>query len=409
MTHTADRIETTGKDRPPGEKVGVGVYGRPIPASEPTERARHIVLPTLCRVRAVIGGIGRFLITLGLLILLFVGYQLWGTNVIAARAQSDLEDEFEQLQSSYPETTTSSTSPTTTTDPGDSAEPKGPDPEQVDLSAVPVPALGDPLGRLVIERAGVDDMFVVGTGREELAKGPGLYPGTSFPGAAGVSAIAGHRTTFGAPFYDLNEVRALGDPQSSRTDGRGDGIVLETLAGTQTFEVIATRIVQPDETWVAAPINQPIDDSAPQTSNNWATVLRQQWKAWDVDEKIHPGDAYLVLTTCNPRFSAAERLVVLGRVEGNETVEVTFPGGRHNINELPGMDEASSADALSGDPASAPPAFAWGVATLAVGLLWWWAYRRWRHPLAWFAGVVPFLVVLAGFYVYLERLLPSSY
>jgi sortase A len=253
-------------------------------------------------------------------------------------------------------------------------------------------------------------MFVVGTGREQLAKGPGLYPGTSFPGAAGVAAIAGHRTTFGAPFYDLNQVRALGDPQSSRDDGRGDSIVVETLAGTQTFEVIATRIVQPDETWVAAPIDQPIDSSAPQTSNNWATVLTEQWIAWGVDEQIEPGDAYLVLTTCNPRYSAAERLVVLGRVGADDTVEVTFPGGRHDIDELPGIDgDTSSADALSGDAASAPPALLWGGATLAVGLLWWWCYRRWRHPLTWFAGVVPFLAVLAGFYVYLERLLPSTY
>ena len=51
----------------------------------------------------------------------------------------------------------------------------------------------------------------------------------------------------------------------------------------------------------------------------------------------------------------------------------------------------------------------WGFIVAIVGALWWWAFRRWRHPLTWVVGVIPFLVVLFPFYVYLERALPNGY
>src|SRR4249919_1501900 len=63
---------------------------------------------------------------------------------------------------------------------------------------------GDPLGHIVIPSIGLDKVFVEGTGTPDLQKGPGRYPATSFPGLPGTMAVAGHRTTYGAPFRKLN-------------------------------------------------------------------------------------------------------------------------------------------------------------------------------------------------------------
>lgn len=408
--------------------------------------------------RKTLAAIGRILITLGLLILLFVGYQLWGTNILEARAQDALEREYEELQatvdgrSGRPPTTAATPRTTTTTAPATPGAPTtvADDPvvgdAPVDLRDIPTFGLGDPIGRIQIPQAGVDKYFVVGTGRDELQKGPGLYVGTQLPGSPhglpgdqsrGVAAIAGHRTTYGAPFYNLNELRVSGDPASTRDDRRGDIIVTETLAGTHVFEVIAMRIVQPTETWVAAPVDQPVDPAQPQTAHNWNEVIAAQDLLWGVERDpilddagepvlgadgqpmvLDPEKSYLVLTTCNPRFSAAERLVVLAELitdehdgkRGDAAVAVRLPRGRDRLADLPGFEAADSLeDALGGDPASLPPAIAWGGAATSVGLLWWWAYRRWRHPATWFAGVLPFLAVLFACYVYVERLLPSGF
>jgi hypothetical protein len=67
------------------------------------------------------------------------------------------------------------------------------------------------------------------------------------------------------------------------------------------------------------------------------------------------------------------------------------------------------ADGLEGETQPLGPAYGWGVIVAVVGLAWWWVFRRWRHPLTWLAGVVPFLLVLFGFYYFLERVLPAGY
>ena len=83
--------------------------------------------------------------------------------------------------------------------------------------------------------------------------------------------------------------------------------------------------------------------------------------------------------------------------------KVTFPG-QVKAPSAEGLEEG-----LEGDTKSRIPALLTGILTALVGLLWWWAFRRYRHPLTWLIGVVPFLLVLFVFYVYLERLLPAKY
>ncbi|HXW79637.1 MAG TPA: class E sortase, partial [Acidimicrobiales bacterium] len=130
---------------------------------------------------------------------------------------------------------------------------------------LPVPPPGGALDHLVIPAIGVTRYVVQGVSDADLQMGPGHYPGTPLPGQLGNVAIAGHRTTFGAPFFRLNEVVP------------GDLIYLTDISGT---------------TWVYA--------------------VRHIWVVVPTDTAVlattHQAD--LTLTTCNPRFEALSRLVV---------------------------------------------------------------------------------------------------
>jgi len=127
---------------------------------------------------------------------------------------------------------------------------------------------GDPMGRIVMPSIGVSDVFVEGTGAGELRAGPGHYPGTPFPGERGTVAIAGHRTTYGAPFRHVDRLE------------RGDRIELRMPYGRFTYVVERTRIVPPTEVSVTDRV------------------------AFD----------RLVLSACHPLYSAAQRIVVFARL-----------------------------------------------------------------------------------------------
>jgi sortase A len=224
----------------------------------------------------------------------------------------------------------------------------------------PPPPIGEAVGTIEIPRIGVDKVVVEGTGREDLKKGPGHYPGTPLPGQVGNAAIAGHRTTYGQPFFDLDKLAP------------GDEIITTTLAGTYTYKVSETLVVQPEDVYVVA----------------------------------DTPDAQLTLTTCNPKFSARERLVIKADlVPAKSAPPVDASQFRGDDARAP----VALAEGLEGETKPLGPAYGWGAIVAAVGLLWWWTFRRWRHPLTWLAGVVPFLVVLFGFYYFLERVLPAGY
>ena len=131
---------------------------------------------------------------------------------------------------------------------------------------------GDPLGRIRIPKIGVSDVFVQGTDAGDLRRGPGHYPATPLPGQHGTVAIAGHRTTYGAPFHDVDDLR------------RGDRIELTMPYGRFTYRVERTRIVAPTATEVTDPV----------------------------------GYDRLVLSACHPLYSAAQRIIVFARLERAE-------------------------------------------------------------------------------------------
>ena len=128
---------------------------------------------------------------------------------------------------------------------------------------------GDPMGRIVMPSIGISEVFVEGTDAGDLRKGPGHYPATPLPGERGTVAIAGHRTTYGAPFRRIDDL------------GRGDRIELRMPYGRFAYRVERTRIVPPTEVSVTARV------------------------AYD----------RLVLSACHPLYSAARRIVVFARLE----------------------------------------------------------------------------------------------
>lgn len=131
------------------------------------------------------------------------------------------------------------------------------------------PQSGHALGRLVIPRLDLSTVVVEGTSADDLARGPGHYASTALPGSGRVVAIAGHRTTYGAPFRHIDDLRP------------GDSIEAQMPYGTYRYVVYATRIV---------------DD------RNWS-ILRPR-----TFEK-------LVLTACHPLYSAEQRYVVFARLQ----------------------------------------------------------------------------------------------
>jgi sortase A len=179
----------------------------------------------------------------------------------------------------------------------------------------------------------------------------------------GNSAIAGHRTTYGAPFGPLDDLEA------------GDLIRVRTFQGTFDYTVYDKLRVDPNAVEVLDP-----DPARPAT---------------------------LTLTTCDPPYSAAQRLVVKAELKLPpnlaplpSTVDTTDP--KLDKGDLGG-------DGLSGNAGSKTPTVIAGLLMLLVGLLWWLLFHRHPRWTTWFIGVIPFAVTLAIFYFYLERALPANY
>lgn len=335
------------------------------------------------------------MITAGTLILLFVAYQLWGTGIQEARSQNKLRAQFsEQLQeaaATLATTTTGAPSTTTTaapstTSPGaTTTTPEGPAPTDPSL---PLPGYGDPIAQIKIPRIGITRTVVEGITVAQLARGPGHYPESPLPGQAGNVAIAGHRTTYGQPFHNVDKLQ------------KGDEILTKTVQGDFVYEVESLEIVKPSK----------------------VSVLENK------------GDNRLTLIACHPKYSLRQRIIVHALLKGRAAPEI--PGQaearqkavvkRSGDEPLPA--EASTIDGgLSGRPASNTPAILWGLASAGVWLVTWLVQvtirrRTWERTdgdptrserlLAWTPyalGLPIFLVTLYVFFENFARFLPANY
>jgi sortase A len=225
---------------------------------------------------------------------------------------------------------------------------------------------GSALALIEIPKIGVKDAVVEGTTDDDLRKGPGHYAGSAQPGQLGNVAIAGHRTTYGAPFGRLNELQV------------NDEIFVTTGAGRFRYVVSkAPFVVLPTQREVVAPTK----------------------------------DAELTLTTCHPRYQASHRLIVQARLEPlkGSPLPATTPASAQSANPAVVVSRVVKADAtVTGfHLAAAPASLLWGLLLLAGWLLVTRASRQWSRQSAWILATPVLLVILFEFFLTINHFLPS--
>jgi sortase A len=399
--------------------------------------------------RFYVGGLGKILITTGLLMFGFVAYQLWGTGIETARAQNTLENQFDEFiveadtstaapTTAAPATTAPTTTPTTgpgaTTAPAPTGTTSPPNATFPTVAPAPVhqniPPIkqGQVIAKLEIPKIGKeggDALYVVpGVSHEDLKKGPGHYPDTPLPGQLGNASIAGHRTTFGHPFLDVDQLAP------------GDQIIVTMITGDRfVYEVASTEIVGPDDYYVVTTTD--------------------------------PTVAELTLTSCDPAYTARNRIAVHAflvasesdpvgeptyydlEANGNETanrgdnptVSAPTTEASASASEVATVDNGSGESSASQEsvapidttPAATAPASTgevedafgggwfhddgawlqialWGGALILLAVACRKISRHFRHDSIGIAAVViPFVICLYFFYQNVNRLLPPGF
>ncbi|MCY3910782.1 MAG: sortase [bacterium] len=432
----------------------------------------------------VLGTLGKTVIALGLIILLFGIFQLWGTGVIEAQAQQDLDNEFSDLleESSQwepappPPTAPPPSDPTNTPEPNSTPQPSATPPTTDASQPTPSPtptATAEPaedslpqptpppewlamlyrdqglaVARLQIPAIGVDKTVVEGVRVSDLRKGPGHYPATPIPGQAGNAAIAGHRTTYGAPFGDIDELLP------------GDEIIVTTIQGEFVYQVL-------------------------EQGEGYGHFIVPPTAVEVLDQNFVEHPNRITLTACHPKGSARQRIIVVGELVGEPAPTYPRPGQEGQQNEkldlqLPDefADEMESNDqtitqpaapepsddltnptpttsptdsptpqaeesttptptspptatptpkpdeeeeeedqavpvadsfgeGLNGDFDGLVPAILWGFAALAIWFSAYFAGNRWKKLPSYALSAIPFLIVLFMAFWHIDRVLPS--
>jgi sortase A len=353
-----------------------------------------------------LGRLGQSLILLGILMLLFVGYQLWGTGIEESQAQNRLESTFFDYGTSSDDAgdldgdgvAVGTLAPdTTVTDVGNTPPVESSRPVAVDE--------GDPVAIIEIPDLGVTKFVVAGVAAADLKKGPGHYPMTPQPGHLGNVAIAGHRTTYGEPFRQLDEL------------DEGDDIIVTDVRGREfVYQVTESFVVEPDDSWVVATTD--------------------------------PTRALLTLTTCHPEFSAKQRLIVTAELDTSRSAVVDDRPFRYATEPIavetspstivsedltpdestivsdttspPVSDTIPTASTVDfevetfsegwfSDPAAWPHVLGWLAVLLGVVAGGWLIHRRWMSRLLAFTlTTAPFFVVLYFVFQNVNRLLPPN-
>lgn len=202
--------------------------------------------------RSIFRAVGELSITAGLVLMLFCAYLLWGTGAYTKSQQLLLQRELAAEKA------------------------------ERDRGRIDKVQLGRAVAMLSIPRLGRDYRYAIveGVDAEHLKKGPGHYPDSAMPGQIGNFVVSGHRTTYAAPFKELDELE------------RGDEIVVDAREARYTYRVTSQDVVEPTEVEVLAPVPGKPD--------------------------IRPIRAYITLSTCHPEYSAAQRLIVYGVLKKTE-------------------------------------------------------------------------------------------
>jgi sortase A len=383
-------------------RVGHAAGGPPDPFAS--------ALPPLGPLRRGVRETGLALITLGVIVFLFVGYQLFGTTLTEEHNQSRLKQDFQEQvtrAAASPGATTPTTSRAVASGPVGSGASTGGGADSPTLGSSgavvdPTVPSGTAIDHLVIPAIGVDKFVVQGTAEADLSQGPGHYPSTVMPGQVGNAGIAGHRTTYGAPFFRLDELKV------------GDPIYITDTSGTRyTYTMTSSEVVSPGDGAVLDPTTT----------------------------------AQLTLTTCNPRFSDTSRLVVVADLSATQapttaapttaapttaspttasptTASPTTPsptttaparaGTGHDTSTgslAPTRQAAAGTNLGEGTHSALPPALAYGAVVVAMWVLVRLAInrtRRWRRTGVFLVGIGLCLIPLWFCFENVVRVLPSS-
>lgn len=275
------------------------------------------------RLNSILDVIGRTLIASGLLLLAFVGYQLWGTGIAETRAQSSLERQFRSQPAA-------------------------------------IPVYGGIVGKIEIPSIDVEKWVVAGVGYKELERGPGLFSGSPLPGQLGNVAIAGHRTTFGAPFSRIDEVKD------------GDVITMTTTKGSFTYIVKgAPRIVDASDVHVVKTVDK--------------------------------SKAMLTLVSCHPKWTSKQRIIVQADLSS------TIPAQPPTVFEPNSPETEVLNEGWFHDPSAWPGVI--GLALLLIGIVIGAGLIRKTGRSRWVVYPITLLIfvpVLYVFFGYLTRLLPTN-
>jgi sortase (surface protein transpeptidase) len=261
--HEDRPARTAGKSRPPAARGGGGA-------------------------QTAVRAFGEVLVTLGMVVLLFVIYELYVTNIFSAQKQSSATSSLDQLWGT-----------------GNSRS------DHFDLTE------GSGIAKMYIPAFGTDYHFTVieGTSLADLAVGPGHYTGTALPGQPGNFSVAGHRVGQGDPFNDLGLLQSC------------DAVVVETNANWYVYRVLpfanevanwstskGTRALcqGPNGSGKVVPLGAPYTQTVgqeivlPSQGDEVAAVPHHQ----DMALAAGQGAKLMTMTTCNPQFSDAQRMIV---------------------------------------------------------------------------------------------------
>jgi sortase A len=210
-------------------------------------------------VRTLLHGLGELLITLGVVVLLFVAWQLWWTDVAAGRTQTATVHQVERRWAVAQPTTGSAAG--------------------TSVRGVPT---GQPVALLRIPRFGKEYVRPVlqGVDLDVLDDGVGHYPDSAGPGQVGNFALAGHRVTYAKPFNRIAELR------------RGDQVIVQTRDTSYVYTVLRSTVVTPEQVDVVAPVPQHAGE--------------------------RPTRRLLTMTACHPKYSARQRYVVFAELERSQ-------------------------------------------------------------------------------------------
>lgn len=237
--------------------------------------------------------LGWTLIWCGLFIFGYVGWQLVGTDFVNAGVQEEASAKLQEtLEGTDPvaeevDTQEFLDGQEDSPDIQDGTDSSVDDlPDVVDFYREESAEVGQSFAFLDIPKLGIEGLVVYeGVDTETLKKGPGHMNGTPLPGQPGNAVISGHRTTYGRPFFDFDQLE------------KGDRVEVETAIGPSVYEVQEILIVKPTEVWVTDP-----------REGGWLTM-----------------------TTCNPKFSARERLVVVAEMVSGPNLDYIHLNQARNL------------------------------------------------------------------------------